>query len=199
MALNVQLLRDSFEQAKPIANEIADKFYELLWQDYPSSSELFNNIEMDKQKKALINSLVFIVDNLENGDELKDYLMKMGTRHLEYGVEEEHYEWVGASLLKSFSYFFGDDWSDDLNSQWLEAYQFIAQTMQEGAKASVKENISSHLIVEKAHHIAQKLIYEVIDESFNEEMIDYIRKKVRHLMYEVLEEESSQLMKKNAA
>ena len=76
MTLQVQLLRDSFELAKPIADQISQKFYELLFQDYPQAQGLFQQVDMEKQQKALIRSLVFIVDNLEKAAEF--YEKEMG-------------------------------------------------------------------------------------------------------------------------
>ncbi len=60
---------------------------------------------MPRQKNALLVSLVHIVDKLES-EKLGGYLKNMGARHLNYNPEEERYDLVGASLLKTFAYFF---------------------------------------------------------------------------------------------
>lgn len=195
MSLNIELIKASFEQAKPIAQKIADKFYEFLWEDYPTSKALFDGVKMDSQKKALINSLVFIVENLEEEEKLVQYLSSMGERHLKYGTQEEHYDWVGASLLKTFAFFFQDEWTDELEEQWSMAYNFIAQTMIEGAKGSTPE---LSLIRKRAKNICNDLLLELLNEGIDEEFENFVRLKVRKVLFKVLEEESERLLNKAA-
>lgn len=207
MGLNVELLRASFEKAKPIAGEVADKFYEHLWGDYPQSKALFKNVKMPNQKKALVGSLVFIVDNLENPEKLSEYLGAMGGRHVGYGTQPEHYEWVGASLLKTFAYFFGDDWTEELNNAWADAYGAITQLMLAGAEEVAPTAIqgpNNEVIIEKARGVANTLINQVMQETvkeelLNEELVENIRVEVRKVIYQVLEEESEKLLGKKAA
>ena len=87
---------------------------------------------MERQKKSLIKSLVFIVDNLENTDRLAAYLEGMGKRHVRYGTTEEHFPWVGESLLKTFAYFFEKEWTPELNQEWETAIGTIATLMIKG-------------------------------------------------------------------
>ena len=133
MSFDPQVIRDSFELAKPIAGDIADKFYEFLFYDYPQSKGLFESIDMVTQKKALIGGLIYIVDNIEKPDRLKVFLENMGARHIDYNAEDEHYEWVGSSLLKTFDFFFQEKWTPELKKNWTEAYGAIAKMMIDGA------------------------------------------------------------------
>ncbi len=140
MALNIKMIRDSFAIAKPIAPQVVNRFYEVLWNDYPESKALFEKVDMKRQKVALANSLVKIVDSLEDPEGLTKYLKDMGARHVGYGAEFAHYDAVGASLLKTFAEFFGRDWTQELENEWRSAYGIIASVMKEGAAAhSVKE------------------------------------------------------------
>lgn len=138
MSLNVDLIRASFEQAKPLGEKIPQKFYELLHANYPDSKGLFHNTDLEKQGTLLLDSLVFIVDNLENTDVLVDYLKQMGSRHVAYGAKEEHYGWVGDSLLKTFAFFFKEAWTDELNAEWAKAYGIISDTMIAGANEATQ-------------------------------------------------------------
>lgn len=148
MSLNVGLLRASFEQATPIADKVADKFYELLFADFPAVVPLFAAANMAAQKKALMGSLVFIVDNLENTEKLLDYLHNMGRRHVNHKVEFPHYEAVGATLLKTFAHFFGSAWTSQLHNAWVDAYNLIASAMKEGMAqaAGVSAPASSNVV-----------------------------------------------------
>lgn len=139
MALDPKIIKESFEVAKPLADEVVAKFYEFLWTDYPESKALFEKVSMEDQKKALIGSLVFIVDHLEETEKVVKYLEDMGARHVNYGVETAHYGWVGSTLLKTFAHFFGEKWTPELKAQWTEAYTIISTTMQNGAAQVAKK------------------------------------------------------------
>ena len=141
MGLNIKLLRGSFEALKPQAAAIADRFYENLWNDNPGADQLFANADMSKQKLALVNSLVFVVNHLEKPAELEKYLHALGARHVGYGAEEIHYDLVGAALLKTFAEFAGDLWTPELADQWTQAYGIIASIMKEGA--SVQRSLAA--------------------------------------------------------
>jgi hemoglobin-like flavoprotein len=196
MGLNVELLRESFEKAKPIADKISDKFYEFLWTDFPASKALFEQVNMKVQKKALIGSLVFIVDNVDNLDKLVPYLKQMGGRHVGYGTKDEYYDWVGQSLLKTFAHFFGDDWNQDLEDAWADAYGVVAATMKDGAKEHVPQ---LDQIRQKAKVICDGLLKDILEEGIDEDFEEYVRAKVRRVLFKILEEESEQLLGKKAA
>lgn len=140
--MNVQLIKDSFELAKPIATEVIDKFYETLWSSFPESKPLFANVDMTRQKKALLGSLVYIVDHVDNPAKLIPYLKKMGARHVGYGTKDAHYRWVGESLLSTFKFFFKEKWTTELHNNWVDAFNFISEKMIEGANEAEKEKSS---------------------------------------------------------
>ncbi len=134
MPLNTILIRSSFDQAKPLGIKITDKFYEVLFTDYPMAKALFPQDRLENQKLSLLKALVHVVNNVENLNVLLPYLKELGYRHVNYGVKDEHYDWVGSSLLKTFKHFFQDKWTDELNTEWASAYGIIASTMKDGAK-----------------------------------------------------------------
>jgi len=55
---------------------------------------------MEKQGKQLFQSLVFTVNNLRKPDALSDALRGLGTRHVQYGVLPQHYQWWAVACLK---------------------------------------------------------------------------------------------------
>lgn len=143
MDLNIDVIRETFEQVKPIADTAAKNFYKHLFADYPAAKELFKKSNLPKQRKALINALAYIVDHLEDHERLVKYLKKMGARHVEYGTKEKHYSWVGHTLIKTLAEAFGDDWTDVIEDQWILAFNFIADVMQQGAAGAEMDNIIS--------------------------------------------------------
>lgn len=211
MELNKILVVKSFEAVKPVANEFVEYFYQYLFTKYPGAKEFFKNTKMDIQKKQLLNSLVYIVDHLDQIDDLKEYLMKMGGRHTGYGVKPEHYELVGDSLIATLKYFFKDQWSQELEQAWIWAYQFISQTMIQGASKMIQnpkkessgeafsnptEDVLSPL-EKMSHDLARKMLYKALAEEVNDEFILAVREKARQILEKAILEEAQSVLTKN--
>lgn len=131
--LKVKLLEDSFEQVKPQANAFVTSFYDNLFTDYPAAKPLFTHTNMAKQQTMLLESLVFVVENLREPGKLTEALKGLGARHVKYGALPEHYPLVGNSLLKTFEQYLGSNWTPDVKQSWVEAYGLITEVMLDGA------------------------------------------------------------------
>jgi hemoglobin-like flavoprotein len=58
----------------------------------------------------------------------------LGRRHVIYGVEERHYETVGAALLWTLAAGLGEAFTPDLRAAWTAAYKLVSNTMIEAAR-----------------------------------------------------------------
>ncbi|MEO2047618.1 MAG: globin family protein [Pirellulales bacterium] len=137
MSLQVTLLEESFAAVAPQGQQLVDAFYRNLFADYPEAEPMFASVNIGEQKKKLLASLQLVIANLRKSEVLVDVLHKMGERHVEYGTLESHYPAVGAALLKSLAEVAGDQWNDQLQTAWAEAYDAIAGLMMEGAAVPV--------------------------------------------------------------
>ncbi len=133
MALNVELLSESFGLVKPRAEEVAHSFYENLFADYPETQTLFADTNMPEQRMHLVKALAMVVENLRKPDVLSDSLKGLGARHVNYGILPQHYPMVGGSLLKTFESYLGAEWTPEVRQAWVDAYAAIAALMLEGA------------------------------------------------------------------
>jgi hemoglobin-like flavoprotein len=140
MGINIQAIKASFELVKPMASIVADRFYEVLFQDFPESKVIFSRVDLPKQKIALISALVQAVGNLDKPDSLTKFLLNLGENHGRYGVEDIHYEWVGQSLIKALQQTLADAWNPDLEYNWTQVYGIIDEAMKAGAKRT-KSNV----------------------------------------------------------
>lgn len=138
-ALQVELLESSFEKVQPQANEFVASFYEHLFTDYPAAKPLFAHTNMAKQEVMLLESLVFVVENLRQPGALTQALKGLGARHVKYGALPEHYPLVGNTLLKTFSQYLGNDWTPATQQAWVDAYGLITEVMLEGADYSPEQ------------------------------------------------------------
>lgn len=111
MALDIELLEQSFERIKPRADEFAASFYENLFIAHPEVKPLFATTDMAKQQKKLLNALVLVVESLRNPEALGEVLLALGARHVGYGAISKHYGPVGEALLMTFEQYLQQDWT----------------------------------------------------------------------------------------
>ena len=127
--MDVQLLRSSFDQVRPIADDAAKIFYGNLLGTYPQVRPLFANTDFDAQRKNLMQTLGAIVATADKPDELTPLLRKLGHSHQGYGVTPEMYAFVSASLLKTLADALGDGWTPELASTWVAALDVVGSAM----------------------------------------------------------------------
>ncbi len=131
MALDVAVLEQSFARVKPRATQFAADFYDELFARHPDTRPLFAGADMAEQRKKLMDSLVLVMENLENPDVLADALRRLGGRHARYGVRDEHYGMVATALLATFAKHLGPEWTPAVERAWVEAYGAIASIMRQ--------------------------------------------------------------------
>ncbi|MFW5876815.1 MAG: globin domain-containing protein [Myxococcota bacterium] len=136
MALQVELLRSSFDLVTQREPELVHRFYDILFTRYPSVRPMFSRRSRDKQEQMLQEALVAVLDHLEDAPWLESNLAALGAKHVDYGVTSEMYDWVGECLLAALAEAAGPDWNDALREAWTEAYQAIARMMQAGIPAT---------------------------------------------------------------
>jgi hemoglobin-like flavoprotein len=133
MPLDVALLRSSFDLVVERQPQLVHRFYEILFERYPQVRPLFGRNSAANQEKMLTEALVAVMDHLEDAPWLTSTLNQLGAKHKGYGVTDEMYGWVGASLLATLAEVAGPDWSPRLEAAWTEAYGTIAGLMKAGA------------------------------------------------------------------
>ncbi|AUP81505.1 globin family protein [Flavivirga eckloniae] len=127
----ITLVQDSFEKVKPIAPEAAEIFYSKLFELDPALQSLFPNSDEDMkiQGNKLMSMLGSAVAGLNNLDALIPILQDLGKRHLDYKVEEFHYQTVGEALLKTLKTGLGDAFTPEVEEAWATVYNTMADVM----------------------------------------------------------------------
>src|SRR4051794_38775760 len=110
MAIDVELLEESFDRVAPHGDELMRVFYENLFETAPAVRPLFERVDMDRQRQALLNMLLVLRESLRDLDDIVPDLEDLGARHVEYGAQPEHYPVVGQVLIGSMAQVAGDDW-----------------------------------------------------------------------------------------
>ncbi len=134
MSLDVIALRESFELVVERSPELTRRFYEILFERFPQTRLMFRRNNPAQQEKMLTSALVAVVDRLEDATWLTSTLRALGARHVDYGVTDEMYGWVGECLLATLAEVAADDWTPRYAKAWQEAYAAISGLMLEGAR-----------------------------------------------------------------
>jgi hemoglobin-like flavoprotein len=138
MALNVPLLRSSFQLVLDTNPNVTARFYEILFERYPAARGLFRPGSQKRQEEMLAGALVAVVEHLEDAPWLTGTLGALGAKHVGYGVTAEMYDWVGDALLTTLGEVAGDAWTPELHSAWAEAYGVIVSLMRAGEAAAAE-------------------------------------------------------------
>ncbi len=132
MSLDPELLRRSFDLVAEREPQLTRRFYEILFERYPQVRPLFGR-EQARQAEMLQSALVSVLEHLEDASWLSETLMALGKKHVDYGVTDEMYQWVGVSLLATLGEAAGEAWTPAVEAAWTEAYGAITGLMQRGA------------------------------------------------------------------
>jgi hemoglobin-like flavoprotein len=124
----ISLVRDSFTKAAPHTERLANTFYETLFRINPASRALFLH-DMTTQARKLMDMLGAIVDGLDDSESLHRMFHELGRRHIGYGVEESHYDDVGAALLQALRSCLAEDFTENVEDAWATVYGDLAETM----------------------------------------------------------------------
>jgi len=135
----ISVVQASWQKVLPIAPQAADIFYTTLFEMDPSLKSLFPS-DITEQGKKLMAMLDTAVKLLNEPEKLIPAVQKLGARHVQYGTKPEHYDTVGAALLKTLAIGLDKEFTPSVKKAWTAVYKTLASTMIEAAEAVEKDN-----------------------------------------------------------
>ena len=129
---NADRVRETWAQAIVHREALANSFYTLLFQRAPQTQVLFKG-DMQEQGVKLIDTLNFIIDHLDDTDQLLPAARDLAIRHVSYGVDPAHYDMVGACLIEAMGTILGPDFDEAAGAAWAETYTGLVGYMLEEA------------------------------------------------------------------
>jgi hemoglobin-like flavoprotein len=126
---DIAIVQRTWQQVAPIADTAAGLFYDRLFATDPDLRAMFSAVDLDMQKKRLMEALSFVIGALDNFDALVPTIAALGQRHVGYGVTPAHYFTVGSALLHTLEQGLGDQWTDTVAAAWTNTYTAIADIM----------------------------------------------------------------------
>jgi len=136
----IALVQETYKQVEDAGPEMADLFYDRLFEIAPEVRRLFPS-HLASQKGKLMSVLSGAVLSLHNVDEVIPVLQNLGRRHIHYGVEPAHYKVAGEALLWSLERVLGDDFTPPVKAAWTAAYATLASVM---IKAAAEAEAAHH-------------------------------------------------------
>jgi hemoglobin-like flavoprotein len=126
---------------------LAEAFYAHLFDMAPQLRPMFP-ADLTGQMQKMSDTLLGAVARLGAGDtdQLELALQQLGaTHHTRYGVQPDHYLYIGHALTRAVRDVSGPAFSGSLSSSWIAVYQWIAGHMTAGAHAGESEGAAPGL------------------------------------------------------
>lgn len=133
----ILLVRSSWPAIAERHDEVTRRFYDLLFEIDGSAARLFTGVDMAAQRVKLAEVLAVVVNGLNDIDRLLPAVVALGKRHAHYGVQDRHFDSVGAALLQAFGDTLGDEFTPELRAAWATAYTVLASVMRKSATREV--------------------------------------------------------------
>ena len=124
------LVQASWPTVAANTDTLTRRFYEHLFEIDDSAARLFAGVDMAAQREKLAKSLAVVIGSLDNLEQLVPHIAALGKRHVNYGVEQRHYDSVGDALLWALRDTLGTSFTTELHEAWAEAYTLVASVMQ---------------------------------------------------------------------
>ena len=127
------LVQGTFASIATIADDAAILFYQRLFELDPSLRSMFRG-DKAEQRKKLMQMITAAVKGLDRLDQLVPVVQNLGRRHAGYGVQDSHYDTVGAALLWTLEAGLGRQFTPEVKEAWATVYGLLATTMKDAAR-----------------------------------------------------------------
>ncbi|RYD80941.1 MAG: hypothetical protein EOP53_07320, partial [Sphingobacteriales bacterium] len=108
-------------------------FYGRLFEIAPQLRPMFRG-EVAEQSQKLTTMLNYVIKKLDVLPEIIDEVKGLAKRHVKYGVQDEHYQTVGAALLWSLEKGLGEHWTEPVKDSWVACYTLLSNAMIQATK-----------------------------------------------------------------
>ena len=126
----ILLVQASWSTVAANIDALTRQFYEHLFDIDNGATRLFAGVDMAAQREKLARSLAVVIASLDNLEQLVPHIAALGKRHVNYGIEQRHYDSVGDALLWALRDTLGSSFTTELHEAWAEAYTLVASVMQ---------------------------------------------------------------------
>lgn len=134
----IALVQSSFVHVLPIADTAGQLLYGRIFELAPETRSLFDD-DIAPQARRLMTAVKAAVDGLGNLEQIAPFLVKLGARHVRYGVRPQHFEVVAGALLWTLQQGLGELFTPEVREAWMAAWAIIADAMVSGMEQAAVE------------------------------------------------------------
>jgi hemoglobin-like flavoprotein len=127
----VALVQSSFQDVLPLAETAGVLLYERIFALAPATRALFGD-DIRPQAARLMAAVKTAVEGLDDLDAVAPFLVKLGARHVRYGVRPEHFDVGGEALLWTLAQGLGEAFTAEVREAWTAAWTVIVGALTEG-------------------------------------------------------------------
>jgi nitric oxide dioxygenase len=128
----ILLVQQSWLQARPMKQAIAEVFFYRLFDVEPAMREFFEP-DLAKPRARLLQMISASVRGLDRLDAMIPILRLLGMRHRMHGVRDDHYAAVGAAWLWTLQKALRAEFTPAVKAAWIKAYGILCQPLREAA------------------------------------------------------------------
>ncbi|RED51381.1 globin family protein [Aestuariispira insulae] len=129
----IDLVQTTFKDVAAIKEQAAALFYDRLFEIDPGTRALFKG-DMKEQGRKLMATIGVAVASLRNLEAVLPTVRKLAEKHVDYGVQESHYQTVGAALLWTLEKGLGSKFTPEVKEAWTAVYGALAGVMIDAAR-----------------------------------------------------------------
>lgn len=129
MTIDAEALKQNFETLVEHEVTLSHKTYDLLFAAHPELLDLFTAKHSAAGAQMVRETLMYAVDHLNSEDWVASNMASLGTKHEDYGVEDEMYRWYADALLAAMAHVTGDEWTQPLEEGWRMLFDQLAHWM----------------------------------------------------------------------
>lgn len=118
-------------------------FYGFLFERYPQVKPLFGRNSQEEQAKMLTEAVAMLVANVDDPEFVRTTMLSVGEKHVDYGVEDQMYPWVGECLVATLEQVSAEAWTPELETAWTQTLTVISGIAIEGASKLREERKNS--------------------------------------------------------
>ena len=127
----IELVQRSFQHVLPIADVAGLLFYERIFTMAPEARALFGD-DIALQASRTMAAVKTAVDGLDDIESVAPFLVRLGARHVRYGVVPAHFDLVGEALMWTLEQGLGEEFTPEVHEAWAAAFGVIASAMLTG-------------------------------------------------------------------
>lgn len=125
-----KILHQQFQSINRNGVEFAREFYDRLFAQYPQVRPMFKH-SLSEQYTKFIGMLSIIIQGIDAPAALVPLIAEMGESHKGYGVLSHHYRIVEEIFLSVLNDTLPDDYSEESEQAWKQAFRFMSEIMEE--------------------------------------------------------------------